>query len=107
MNTFFRTVVSLRRQFLEGTFVLLLILAILSKAIAQNDGIKTGPHGIIGLLPSFNSARPVDLARPIWSNPLLAGVRLRTVWRNVEPEENRFDWSYLDDAAALAARSGK
>jgi hypothetical protein len=78
-----------------------------SRAIANAQDLKSGPHGIYALLPSFNSERRVNLARPVWSNPLVRGVRVRTVWRNVQPEENRFDWSYLDEAVALAARHGK
>ena len=68
---------------------------------------KPGPAGIYALLPSFNSERPVDLARPVWSNPLIRGVTVRTVWRNVNPEASRLDWSYFDTAAATAARNGK
>ena len=49
----------------------------------------------------------MNLSRPVWSNPVVRGVCVRTVWRNLQPEENRFDWSYLDEAVALAARHGK
>jgi Beta-galactosidase len=110
MTTLFRfakTVAFLRRLFPGRSFVRLLIVAVLSGEIANAQDLKPGPHGIIALLPPFNSARRVNLARSVWSNPLVRGVRLRTVWRNVQPEENSFDWSYLDEAVALAARHDK
>jgi hypothetical protein len=88
-------------------FVWLLIVAVSSGEIANASGLKPGPHGIFALLPSFNSDRRVNLSRPVWSNPVVRGVRVRTVWRNLQPEENRFDWSYLNEAVALAARHGK
>src|SRR5260370_611157 len=110
MTTLFRfakTVAFLRWLFPGRAFVRLLIVAVLSGEIANAQDLNPGPHGIIALLPSFNNARRVNLARPVWSNPLVRGVRLRTVWRKVQPEENSFDWSYLDEAVALAARHDK
>src|SRR5260370_42405653 len=104
---FAKTVDFLRRLFLGRAFVRLLIVAVVAGEIATAQDLKPGPHGIFALLPSLNSARRVNLARPVWSNPLVRGVRLRTVWRNVQPEENRFDWSYFDEAVTLAARHGK
>lgn len=84
----------------------LLILAASGNVAAAAD-LKPGPHGIYALLPSFNSERPVDLVRPVWSNPLVRGLCVRTVWRNVQPDESRIDWSYFDQAATLAAGHGK
>jgi len=104
---FAKTVAFLRRLFPGRAFVRLLIVAVLSGEIANAQDLKPGPHGIFALLPSFNNARRVNLARPVWSNPLVRGVRLRTVWRNVQPEESSFDWSYFDEAVVLAARHGK
>jgi hypothetical protein len=78
-----------------------------SGGITNAAGLKPGPHGIYALLPSFNSDRPVDLSRPVWSNPLIRGVTVRTVWKNVQAGADRMDWSYFDNAAAAAASHGK
>jgi len=67
-----------------------LILAA-SGAMAGAGELKPGPRGIYALLPSFNSERPVDLARPVLENPLVRGVTVRAVWRNVQPLESRID----------------
>ncbi len=69
--------------------------------------LKPGPHGIYALLPSYNSERAVDLNRPVWSNPLVNGVTVRTVWKNVQPAEQSVDWSYFDAAVAEAGSHGK
>jgi len=92
-------------------FVRLLSLAMLSRETANAQDLKPGPHGIIALLPPFNSDRRVSISRslvpPLWSIPFVGGVRVRTVWSTLEPQENSFDWSYLDEAVALAVRHGK
>jgi hypothetical protein len=84
-----------------------LFILTMSGEAARAGGQKPGPEGIYALLPSFNSERPVDLDRPVWSNPVVNGVTVRTVWKNVEPDSGRMDRSYFDQAIALAARNGK
>jgi len=86
-----------------------LAAVLLCTALATSNAadLKPGPHGIYALLPSFNSDRPVDLNRPIWSNPLVRGVTVRTVWRNVQPAADHYDWSYFDAAVADASGHGK
>jgi hypothetical protein len=37
----------------------------------------------------------------------LAGVSLRTYWRNIEPERGQFDWSLFDEAIERCAARGK
>jgi hypothetical protein len=37
----------------------------------------------------------------------IAGVSLRTYWRNVEPERGQFNWSLFDDAIERCAARGK
>src|SRR5271166_2779337 len=86
--------------------IVLILLLCASVALAGGDS-KPGPHGIYALLPSFNSERPVDLNRPVWSNPLVRGVTVRTVWKKVQPTEQTFDWSYFDAAVAAASSHGK
>src|SRR5260370_38829871 len=104
---FGKTVAFLRWLFPGRAFVRLLIVAVVAGEIATAQDLKPGPHGIFALLPSFNNARRVNLARPVCSNPQVRAARLRTVWRNVQPEENRFDWSYFDEAVTLGARYDK
>src|SRR5580658_3071692 len=83
------------------------IVLIFAAGMARGAELKAGPAGIYALLPSYNSERPVDLARAVWANPAVNGVTVRTVWRNVEPTPGRIDWSYFDAAAAEAAKNGK
>jgi hypothetical protein len=85
---------------------LMLLLLGTSAALAGGD-LKPGPHGIYALLPSFNSERAVSLDRPVWSNPLVQGVTIRTVWKNVEPSQQSIDWSYFDGAVSDAMSHGK
>jgi len=101
------TVFFLKRLSWGRVFIRLLIAAVSSGEIANASDLKPGPHGIFALLPAFNSDRRVNLAGPVWSNPIVRGVRVRTVWRNVQPNENSIDWSYLDEAVDLAARNKK
>jgi hypothetical protein len=101
------TVSCLKRLSRGRIFIPLLVVAVSSAEITNASDLKPGPHGIVALLPPWNNDRRANLARSVWSNPLVHGVRVRTVWRNLQPEENRFDWSYLDEAVTLAARNGK
>jgi hypothetical protein len=97
----------LNPKYLFSTAALpILFLAAVTPA-AFAGGLKAGPHGIYALLPSYNSARPVELGRPVWTNPLVNGVTVRTVWKNVQPGADKFDWSFFDEAVADAARNGK
>jgi hypothetical protein len=51
---------------------------------------------------------PYDLAgEPCWTNPSVQGVALRTQWSKIQPTEDAFDWSYLDQGVALAAQYNK
>ena len=84
----------------------------LAAAAAMLFSTTTGragePAGIYGLLPSYNSEQRVDLAkRPLWNNPALQGVTVRTVWKNLQPTGSAVDWSFFDEAVRLAANHGK
>lgn len=71
-------------------------------------GRAADPAGIYALLPSYNSARKVELDRPaVWDNPSVAGVTVRTVWKNVQPAANGLDLGFFDESVRLAARHGK
>jgi hypothetical protein len=85
----------------------MLLLVWWTSAAFAGAGLKPGPHGIYALLPSYNSERPVDLNRPVWANPLVQGVTIRTVWKNVQPAAETLDWSYFDTAVAAAKSHGK
>ena len=107
LSWFDKTMAFLTRLLPGHALTRLLIVAVLCGKTANAQDLKPGPHGIIAVLPSFNSDRRVNLARPVWSNPLVRGVRVRTIWSNVQPEEKSFDWSFFDEALALAARHDK
>jgi hypothetical protein len=85
----------------------ILLLVVCNSAALGGSGLKPGPHGIYALLPAYNSERPVDLDRPVWSNPLVQGVTIRTVWKNVQPAAQTLDWTYFDTAIATARSHGK
>lgn len=65
--------------------------------------------GIIYLLRSDAAGRPwPDLsADPSWKNPLVQGLAFRTQWSKIEPSQDKFDWSDLDQVAPLAKQYGK
>jgi Beta-galactosidase len=87
-----------------GLFVM---LAVLLTGMSTASAVKPAPHGIFVVLPAWNSERRVELNRPVLSNPLVRGARIRTVWRNLQPEENSLNWSFFDEAVSLAQRHGK
>jgi hypothetical protein len=43
----------------------------------------------------------------VYSDPDVDGVSVRQSWGELEPAEEVFDWSYLDEVTAMAAAAGK
>jgi len=78
------------------------LVAISETAFCQAH--KPDPAGIIRLF-STDVANPED--SPSWTNPNLDGMRLRPIWRKVQPTQATLDWSSIDEIMELAAQNGK
>jgi hypothetical protein len=70
---------------------------------------SSNPSGIVCLPAGNNPASPnTTLANdPGWTNPNVKGFMIRDFWPNVEPTEGIYNWSFFDQAVALAAQHGK
>ena len=62
------------------------------------------PRGVFCLLPEGQGAGP---DRSVYFNPDLDGISVRQGWRDLEPIEGVFDWSFLDAVIERATDAGK
>ncbi len=60
------------------------------------------PRGVFSLSPSGVACRA-----PVLSNPNIDGVSIREDWKDLEPTEGVYDWSFLDSEIARVAAAGK
>lgn len=60
------------------------------------------PAGVYALTPARQSLDPEILERRA-----VSAIILRSDWVDVEPEQGRFDWRYLDEQMTKVARAGK
>lgn len=74
-----------------------LALTLCAPALAAD--VPAGVHALA------QARRPVSQA--VLEHPLVTAVVLRGDWRDVEPEEGRYDWRYFDDEMARVAAAGK
>lgn len=69
---------------------------------------KPFPAGIVDLPGSITASNPIG---PInshpWQNPNVAGMRIRTGWKDIETADGVYNWQLIDDCLALAVTSGK
>src|SRR5438876_5960641 len=69
---------------------------------------KPFPAGIVDLPGSISASNPIG---PIYSHPWqnvnVAGMRIRTGWKDIETQDGVYNWKLIDDCLALAATSGK
>lgn len=75
--------------------------------------------GILSFLVAFAPSQAAEIPRGIYvaygrvlnenilRAPYLEGVLVRVPWRDIEPAEGRYDWSYLHREISLAQRHGK
>jgi hypothetical protein len=70
---------------------------------AGTDTMKAGPEGVASLMDP-NEYLP---SNPCWTNPNVKIVALRSHWRLIEASQGVFNWSYFDQAVALAKQHGK
>jgi hypothetical protein len=62
------------------------------------------PKGVYVAIPCDD---PAIATQPLWTNPGVTGVLLRTFWANVEPSPGQYDFSYFDQGMALCQQHGK
>ncbi len=60
------------------------------------------PQGVFSLSNSGKAANSVVLA-----NPDVTGISVRYAWKDLEPTEGAFNWTFLDSEVARAAAAGK
>lgn len=76
--------------------IAVLLAALLACALARADG---------GLFVLSSARSPFDAA--LLTRDYISGVALQVGWRDVEPQEGRYDWSAIDAVVASARRSNK
>ena len=59
-------------------------------------------RGVFSLAPSGNIAR-----EPVLANPNVDGISIRQDWKDLEPAEGAYDWTFLDSEVGRAAAAGK
>ncbi len=60
------------------------------------------PKGVFSLSETGSPCSPLILA-----NPNVDGVSVRQDWKDLEPTEGTYDWSFLDSEVARVAAAGK
>ncbi|MDD3154315.1 MAG: beta-galactosidase [Victivallaceae bacterium] len=55
----------------------------------------------------YQSTQPIAAWERILDKPFLSGVTVSFFWKDLEPVEGTFNWKYLDDLVAAAAKRGK
>lgn len=76
-------------------------IALESKSAEKNlDSIPvTGIYSLMRVMEPVNPS--------VLQLPFVEGISIRVVWKAIEPEEGRFDWSYLDNAFHEVGRAKK
>ncbi len=64
-------------------------------------GLKT-TRGVFIVTGHNNAIQPAT-----FSNPAVDGIVIRTFWSNVQPAQDRFDWSFIDSQIQAASASKK
>ena len=83
-------------RFLNLAIFVILVLPVISIA---------GSSPVRGIYSLMKGMQPVDGS--VLRLPFVAGVSIRASWEAVEPEEGKFNWSYLDKALAEVKRAKK
>lgn len=56
------------------------------------------PRGVYAFILPAGAAPPADVVE----NPNVTGLHVRALWKQIEPADHQFDWSYFDDVVAQA-----
>jgi hypothetical protein len=77
-----------------------------AKPITENKQIRlvNKPHGLYVVR---SKKREMQLPINAFSNPNIEGLFLRYVWKDIQPNENKFDWTDLDADFEKAVQNGK
>ena len=71
---------------------------------------KAGKESAVPGIYAYNgyqSAHGAKVWEKIMAKPWISGITFSFFWKDLEPEKGKFNWKYLDDAIALAAKHGK
>ncbi len=81
---------------------LLALLGATSLLLTPGKACSQVPQGVFSI--ANDGLMPQD---EVLANPDVTGVTIRQSWSALEPTEGVYNWSYLDDALATVAASGK
>lgn len=84
-----------------GQFVLIALIIFGGSRVQAEISRHSG--GVFSLLP----VDQIPDALPELSNPDVAGISMRFYWKTIEPQPGKYRWEQIDQAIALASRSGK
>lgn len=70
--------------------------------VAQQSATADVPQGVFSLSPAGVGCR-----ESVLSNPSVDGISIRQDWKDLEPTEGGYNWSFLDSEIARAAAAGK
>src|SRR2546430_17015430 len=90
------------------TVGILAALAATTLAFPHPAAAKPFPAGIVSLTGNISASNPIGpiYAHP-WQNVNVDGMRIRTGWKDIEPQDGVYNWQLIDDCLARAATSGK
>jgi hypothetical protein len=84
-----------------------------SVTATPNAGTTTAPQATVaaGLKLTRGvfivTAHNIAIQRATYTNAAVDGIVIRTLWSNVQPAPDRFDWSFIDSQVQAASASGK
>ena len=91
-----------RAFFKMPTSVLALFATAASLLPTPGQALSKIPEGVFSI--ANDGLLPQD---EVLANPDVTGVTLRQGWKDLEPTEGVYNWSYLDEAVAAVGASGK
>jgi Beta-galactosidase len=90
-----------RTLFRLSTLRYLLIVVVSVAVLGGNSALGIVPHGVFSLSPAGVSCRDTVLSNPS------VDVSVRQDWKDLEPAEGVYDWSFLDSEIARVAAAGR
>ena len=84
----------------------LVVTASVLSAFAAEPKTFNASSGLYGLLPT-NVATTDSRVTDFLAHSDFVGVSVRTYWRDLEPTQDNYDWSYYDNMIATAKAAGK